>query len=171
MSLRTRTRVSSMTRVAIMVCLICICSWITIPAPVPFTLQTLAIYLAVLLLTKREAACSIVIYVLLGLVGVPVFSGFGAGLATLLGPTGGYIWGFLLMALIGLIIPSSSITILAGTLVSYALGTLSFSIYSGAEFSSLILVCVLPFIVPDLIKFLLAKRMSSLISKALSRKA
>ena len=80
--------------------LIAICSWVSIPTIIPFTLQTFAVSLCIGLLGTRRALLSIGIYLLLGAAGVPVFSGFSGGMGVLFGTTGGYLVGFLLMALV-----------------------------------------------------------------------
>ena len=80
--------------------LIAVCSWITIPGPVPFTLQTFGIFCALGMLGGKRGTCSILVYILLGIIGIPVFSGFTGGVGQLLGMTGGYIVGFLLMGLL-----------------------------------------------------------------------
>ena len=85
--------------------LITVCSWISIPTTIPFTLQTFAVFLTVALIGTKRSFISVIIYILLGAVGLPVFSGFKGGVGALLGPTGGYIIGFLFTALItGLIL-------------------------------------------------------------------
>ena len=86
--------------IALFAVLIVICSWISIPTLVPFTLQTFAIYLTVLLLGWKRGLGAILVYILLGIVGVPVFSGFKAGLGVVAGPTGGYIIGFIFLEVI-----------------------------------------------------------------------
>ena len=93
-------RTLEMTFIAIFVVLIAICSWISIPTAVPFTLQTFAISMTVLMLGGRRGTISILVFILLAAIGVPVLSGFSGGLGVLLGPTGGYILGFLLTALV-----------------------------------------------------------------------
>ena len=80
--------------------LIALCSWISVPATVPFTLQTFAVLLVCDLLGGRWGLVSVLLYLLLGAVGFPVFSGFSGGLGHLLGMTGGYILGFVLSALV-----------------------------------------------------------------------
>ncbi|MBR6474866.1 MAG: biotin transporter BioY, partial [Lachnospiraceae bacterium] len=85
---------------AIGAALIAACSWITIPFMVPFTLQTFAVFTIVGLLGGRKGFLSILVYILLGAVGLPVFSGFKGGIGVLAGTTGGYIIGFLFIALI-----------------------------------------------------------------------
>lgn len=84
----------------IFVALIAVCSWISIPTAIPFTLQTFAVCLASALLGTKRGTITVIVYILLGLVGVPVFSGFKSGPAALLGVTGGYIIGFIFTAII-----------------------------------------------------------------------
>ena len=79
---------------------IAVCSWISIPAAVPFTMQTFAVFFVLLFLGGRRGTGSILVYVLLGAVGMPVFAQFTSGLGVLLGSTGGYIAGFILTGLI-----------------------------------------------------------------------
>ncbi len=88
-------KVKDMTLIAMFAAIMAVCSWISIPAPVPFTLQTMAVFLAVGLLGGKRGTIAVAIYILLGAVGLPVFAGFSGGLGTLLGLTGGYIFGFL----------------------------------------------------------------------------
>ena len=83
--------VLDLTYVALGAVLIAICSWISIPAAVPFTLQTFAVAFVLLTLGGRRGTLSIIIYILLGAIGIPVFSQFSAGIGVLLGTTGGYI--------------------------------------------------------------------------------
>ena len=80
--------------------IIIICSWITVPFTVPFTLQTFAIFLSLLILGGKRGIIAIVLYLLLGLIGLPVFSGFKGGLASLIGPTGGFLIGFVFMGVV-----------------------------------------------------------------------
>ena len=86
-----------LTLIAVFAAVIAVCAWISIPAAVPFTLQTLGIFLAVGLLGGRRGTISVGVYLLLGAVGAPVFSGFNGGIGYLLGATGGYLLGFLAM--------------------------------------------------------------------------
>ena len=78
--------------------IIAVCSWISIPTVVPFTLQTFAVFSVLGLLGGKRGTISVLIYILLGAVGVPVFAGFSGGFGVILGPTGGYIVGFLLVS-------------------------------------------------------------------------
>ena len=86
--------------VAVCAALMAVCSWISIPATVPFTLQTFAVFCSLGLLGGRRGTAAILVYLLLGALGVPVFAGFSGGIGILFGTTGGYLLGFILMGLI-----------------------------------------------------------------------
>ena len=88
-----------MAYIALFAVLLTVCAWISVPLPVPFTLQTFAIFAALGILGGRRGTWAVAVYLLLGAVGLPVFSGFRGGLGALLGTTGGYILGFLALAL------------------------------------------------------------------------
>ena len=150
--------------VALMAVVIVLCSWISVPFTVPFTMQTFGIFCALLLLGGRYGTLSVLLYVLLGAVGLPVFSGFNSGVGALLGPTGGYILGFVLCALLYWVFEGriKDIPLLAlGNIVCYLFGTLWFVyVYSSGgksvSFGAALMLCVVPYIVPDAIKLLLA---------------
>lgn len=145
--------------------MISICSWISIPASIPFTLQTMGVFTTVGLLGGKRGTLTILTYILLGAIGVPVFAGFTGGVSVLLGTTGGYIMGFLLSALlmwgIETIMGRNQIVLafsmIAGLIVCYVFGTAWFMLiytqHSGVIGLSTVLgLCVIPFIIPDLIK-------------------
>lgn len=145
--------------------LIAVCSWISIPATIPFTLQTLGVFTTVGILGGRRGSLAVFVYILLGLVGLPVFSGFSGGAGVLFGTTGGYIIGFLAAALLMWGIErlcgrgrlALAISMLLGLLLCYAIGTLWFLLVyaktSGAVSLYTVLGwCVLPFLLPDLVK-------------------
>ena len=145
--------------------MISICSWISIPASIPFTLQTMGVFMTVGLLGGKRGTLTVLTYILLGAIGVPVFAGFTGGVSVLLGTTGGYIMGFLLSALlmwgIETIMGRNQIVLafsmIAGLIVCYAFGTAWFMMiytqHSGIIGLSTVLgLCVIPFIIPDLIK-------------------
>ena len=92
---RDNTKVLDLVYISIGAALIAICSWISIPTAVPFTLQTFAVFFVLLSLGGERGTLATLVYVLLGAVGVPVFAGFSGGIGILLGSTGGYIIGFL----------------------------------------------------------------------------
>ena len=96
----TKTKTYDLAYIAIFAVLIAICSWISIPATVPFTLQTFAVFMAVGLLGGKRGTIAVLTYVLLGAIGVPVFAGFSGGVGALLGNSGGYIVGFIFSALV-----------------------------------------------------------------------
>ena len=92
-------RVRSMTRCAVFVGAMAVCAWLAVPlAGVPVTMQTLGLFLALGLLGGRLGTVSVAVYLLLGAVGLPVFSGFQGGFGILFSPNGGFLWGFLLAA-------------------------------------------------------------------------
>jgi biotin transport system substrate-specific component len=158
-----------MAYVAIFAVAIAICAWISIPTTVPFTLQTFGIFLAVGVLGGRRGTFAVLVYILLGAVGLPVFAGFSGGLGILLGTTGGYIVGFLFSALaywlvtkfFGDSLPVMVVSMVLGLVICYAFGTAWFmTVYarsSGAiGLGTALGWCVFPFIIPDLCKIALA---------------
>ncbi|MCR5768475.1 MAG: biotin transporter BioY [Lachnospiraceae bacterium] len=179
--MNTKLSITSMIYIALMAVIITICSWISIPGPVPFTLQTFAVFTALLLLGTRDGLISIVVYLLLGAVGVPVFSGFSGGIGHLLGPTGGYLIGFIVMGFVFGIVRhfikhplASAITAsILGLAACYAFGTVWFVIVysqtkSAITFGAALSLCVLPFIIPDAIKMALAIVLSSRVKSRIS---
>ena len=98
--MRGHFRVVDLIYMALCAALIAICSWITVPATIPFTMQTFAVFCVLGLLGGRRGSMAILVYILLGVVGLPVFSGFQGGIGALLGTTGGYIVGFIFIGLI-----------------------------------------------------------------------
>lgn len=151
--------------VSLAAALICLCSWIQVPSAVPFTLQTFAVFLVSGTLGAKKGVAATLVYILLGAVGLPVFSGFQGGVGVLLGSTGGYIFGFVLSAFIvgfsckkfGRKFLPSVIYSSVAILTCYAVGTLWFAfLYGDGNILGAITVCVVPFIVPDIIKITLA---------------
>ncbi|MDD7219793.1 MAG: biotin transporter BioY, partial [Clostridia bacterium] len=158
-----------MVYIAVFAVIMAICSWISIPAQVPFTLQTFGVFVAVGVLGGKRGTLAVLVYILLGALGIPVFAGFQGGMGILLGTTGGYIVGFLFSALVmwglerllGKKPVMQILSMLAGLIVCYAIGTIWFMIVytrsSGAVGLATVLGwCVVPFIIPDLIKIGLA---------------
>ena len=96
----TKTKTYDLAYIAIFAVLIAICSWISIPMTVPFTLQTFGVFMAVGVLGGKRGSLAVLVYILLGVIGVPVFAGFSGGLGILLNNTGGYSIGFLFSALV-----------------------------------------------------------------------
>ena len=95
----TRSKTYDIVYIAVFAVIMAICSWISIPAAVPFTLQTFGVFVAVGVLGGKRGTLSILVFILLGAIGVPVFAGFSGGIGVLAGTTGGYIIGFLIVIL------------------------------------------------------------------------
>lgn len=154
-----------MALVAIMTALTCILAPFSLPiGPVPISLTNLVIYFSLYLLGWKLGTLSYVIYLLIGLVGVPVFSGFTAGPAKLFGPTGGYLIGFIPMAIIaGIVIDKYTekwllclLAMIIGTTVCYALGTAWLAYEAKMDMMAALWAGVIPFIPGDLVKMALA---------------
>lgn len=170
---KTKLKTLEMVYVAVCAALMAICSWIQIPTTVPFTLQTFGVFLAVGLLGGKLGTLSILIFILLGAVGVPVFSGFNGGIQVLLGPTGGYILGFLVGALVMWLMEKLggkklwffALSCVVGLLICYAFGTAWFMVVYANQGNAVSLMtalgwCVFPFILPDIAKIALAVALS-----------
>lgn len=149
--------------------LLAICSWICVPlGEIAFTLQTFCVFLTLDLLGGKRGSLSILIYLLLGALGLPVFSGFRGGLGVLLGTSGGYIWGFLAAAGafwgVRALFPRlpSLFPMLLGLAVCYFFGTAWYlAVYlQGRGLAGVLLQCVVPFVLPDLFKLVLALLLS-----------
>lgn len=175
-----RSKTYDIVYIGVFAVLIAICSWISIPTVVPFTLQTFAVFLSVGVLGGKRGTMAVVVYVLLGVIGVPVFAGFSGGIGIILNNTGGYIIGFVFSALIMWLMESmlgrklwvQGVSMALGLLACYAVGTVWFmSVYTrntGAVGVATVLGwCVIPFIIPDIVKITLALVLSGRISKAI----
>lgn len=171
-------RTADLACISICAALIAVCSWISIPTVVPFTLQTFAVFCTLGLLGGKRGTIAILVYILLAAVGAPVLSGFAGGIGALLGTTGGYILGFILCALLywlaevlfGRKLPIRITALVLGLAVCYAFGTAWFmTVYArktGPIGLGLALSwCVTPFIIPDLAKLGLALLISERIRK------
>lgn len=154
-----------MAMIGLMTAVTCVVAPLAIPiGPVPISLTTLILYFSVYLLGTKQAFISCVIYLLLGMVGLPVFSGFTGGPAKLAGPTGGYLLGYLLMILIAGIFISRSdgkkwidlTGMILGTAALYTLGTIWLSAQAGIGLKAALFAGVIPFIPGDVVKILLA---------------
>lgn len=178
---KSKLKTKDLTIIALFSALIAICAWITIPIPdVPFTLQVFAVFTALCTLGGRRGTIAIALYILLGMVGLPVFSGFRGGIGVLLGTTGGYIAGFLVSGLVYWLIMSlvkkeniftMTIALLFSLCACYAFGTVWYMmIYlrqSGTiGFGAVLMKCVVPYLIPDLVKMALAITVSSAIKKS-----
>jgi biotin transport system substrate-specific component len=171
---KTRIKTYDMVYIAMFAVLMAVCSWISIPTVVPFTLQTFGVFMAVSMLGGKRGTISVLVYILLGAIGIPVFAGMKGGFGVILGSTGGYIVGFIFSALVMWAFekvpgPKHVIRILSmiiALIVCYAFGTVWFMVVyartTGAVGLGTVLGwCVIPFIIPDLIKIALAYILSN----------
>ena len=162
-------RTVDMAYIALFAVMIAVCSWISIPATVPFTLQTFGVFLAVGVLGGKRGTLAVLVYLLLGMVGLPVFAGFSGGMGCLLGSTGGYIVGFLFSALVMWAMERLlgkkpwvlALSMVLGLIVCYAFGTVWFMQVYAKPTGAIGLWtalgwCVFPYILPDLVKIVLA---------------
>ena len=174
--------VREITLIAIAIALITICSWISVPLTIPVTLQTFAVCLVTALLGLKMGLWSLTGYILLGAVGIPVFSGFRGGIGVLLGVTGGYIVGFFFTALtVGLTVkrfgrslPVLLLSMAFGVLLCYAFGTAWFMVVYARGGNAVTLggalgMCVVPYLIPDGIKIVLAAVLVRRLWPALSK--
>ena len=156
---------------AILTALLCLCAWLSVPVgDIYITMQTFGICITLLLLGGKYGSISIFAYLLLGAVGLPVFSGFRGGMGVLLGPTGGYIWGFGISALVYWLFtalfkdnsPVRLISLCLGLVLCYLLGSLWYmhAYLHGQSFIFVLAKCVLPYCLPDACKLTLAFTLS-----------
>lgn len=161
-----KSKVRDLAWIALGAALLAVGAWISIPLTVPVTMQTMAVFTTAALLGRRRGTLAVLVYLLLGAVGVPVFSGFRGGIGSLLGVTGGYLVGFLPAAWIAGLCAErggwqTAAGMVAGLLVCYACGTLWFwVVYTRGGESitvwAILLKCVIPFLIPDAVKIALS---------------
>lgn len=172
-------RTYSLTSIALMAALMAIFSQISIPipiSPVPLTLQTAGIIIAPIILGAKRGTLSILAYILIGVCGVPVFSAGKAGLSVLVGPTGGYLLGFVLGTLLaGLYwqtlrnknLPQAFVVAVISITVTMACGLAWFSFLMGMSLSQGFLVAVLPFLPLDVVKIIIFAPVAYKVRRAL----
>ncbi|MDD4849487.1 MAG: biotin transporter BioY [Gemmiger sp.] len=167
-----------LTATALMAAVLCVLAPLSLPVgPVPISLGTLAIYLAAYLLGARLSALSVLIYLVLGSVGLPVFAGYVGGLEKLVGPTGGYLIGFLFMALFaGLVIekggnrPAAAVLgMVLGTAVCYLCGTVWFVVVMQCDIWYALTACVFPFLLGDAAKIAVATLVGAVLRDRLQK--
>lgn len=174
MELKNKTQ--KMVMVGVMAAVLAVLSQISIPMPsgVPITLQTFAVALTGYLLGHRLSLTSISVYILIGASGIPVFSNFRGGLSMLTGPTGGFIFGFLLMAaLCGLGLRFNRILAMSmgllGLIFCHIAGVFQFSLVTATGFWASALIVSVPYLIKDIISVLLAYGAASAIALALEK--
>lgn len=177
-TLNKRMTTRSVVLCGLMIALMVVSAWVSIPiGPVPVTLQVFVMIFALLVLTPRECLASISVYLVLGAVGLPVFSSMRGGFGVLLGPTGGFLWGFLIGAAIALLvlklmgkrrtIVRSFLAAIIFLVVTYACGLIQFVAVTGLDPIAATMVAVAPFVVIDFVKVIGAVFMVEAIKKAL----
>lgn len=163
----------TLTRIALCCALLAVCAWIAVPFDPPFTLQTFAVFLCVGLLGSKHAFVAVLCYLVLGAAGVPVFAGFRGGVAQLVGPTGGYLIGFLIAVLITGYLPKKLplfARMLFGLLACYIFGSAWYCVLylgdagAGGIWTAL-LRCVVPFVPFDVLKLFLASKATAILQK------
>ena len=173
-------KTKSMILCAIFAGILCVFSVMIIPiGPVPISMGLFGIMLAAGVLGLKRGTIAVAVFILIGAVGLPVFTGFRGGLAPLAGPTGGYIWGYVPMtALIGVLtlkMPKNKwlamvryfFSFLAGVVVCYAMGTAQFMVVQDTDLKAALSICVLPFIPFDIAKAAAASYISYAVRRAL----
>lgn len=161
--------VTDMVYIAVFAGMMAVCAWISIPAAVPFTMQTFAIFFAFQILGGKRGTLAVLVYLLIGMAGLPVFAGFSGGIGTLVTPAGGYLFGFLgsaaamwgLERFAGQKSFRQFLIMLAGLVVCYGFGTvwyMGFYMYTTGPVGLLTVLgwCVFPFVIPDVLKIALA---------------
>ncbi len=176
-----KMRTVDMAYIALAAVLMALCSWISLNlGPVPFTLQTFAVFLVIAVLGGKRGTLAVVVYLLMGAVGLPVFANFSGGIGALLGTTGGYILGFFGSALVMWAMEAAfgrktwvlALSMALGLLVCYAFGTAWFMLVYARTSGPVGLAaalgwCVIPYLVPDLVKIVLALLLSKRLAKAI----
>lgn len=174
-------KVKDMTLTAVMAALICVAGPLTIAVgPIPLSLATFAVYLAGTVLGKKRGTLAVGLYLLIGLIGIPVFSGFAGGFQKLAGVTGGYLIGYLPCAWLSgagaervcvdgrprWLLPAM---MAAGTAVLYLIGTAWFMIQTGNALGAALGLCVVPFLPGDAAKIVAVTLLTVPVRKAVSR--
>lgn len=166
----------SMTAMALMTAVTCILAPMSIPiGPVPVSLTNLVLCFSIILLGKKKATISFLIYLLIGAIGIPVFSGFTGGLGKMIGPTGGYLVGFLFLTWIGGMFTEKhrgnsfwyAAGMLLGTVCVYFFGTIWFMILMKTNVWYALTICVFPFLIFDIVKIVLACTIGERVRKRL----
>lgn len=176
--MNNKSNIKNLTFIALMSAVICIISpWsFNIPvSPVPLSLSSLAIYIAVYVVGWKRTTISVIIYLLIGIAGLPVFSNFGSGIGKVLGPTGGYLIGYIFVAILsGYLLErfydrkwAHFTALLFGTIVMYGFGTLWLSYVMKLSIVESLWIGVIPYILLDIIKIAIAMFLGSSIKKRL----
>lgn len=175
---KNRAFIYDLVLISVSAALITVCSWITIPiGPVPFTLQTMGILAVLLTIGGRRGITAVSVYLAMGACGIPVFAGFKGGVSAFAGPTGGFLIGFVFAALIYWLFEKlifkklmtgtikvwifGTINSIIFEIVMYVVGVIWFMTVYAAQtgpvgFATVMTWCVMPFIIPDVVKLIVA---------------
>ena len=181
------SRTRSIAFVALTIALLGVSAWVSIPiGPVMLTLQMFAVMFAIMVLTPKQCMAG---YLALGAIGLPMFSGMRGGIGMLMGPTGGYLWGFLLAAVVALLVREGlrraigekgvsgpmaivvdMVACLAFIIVTYVCGCFQYAAVVGVDLAAAFMVTIAPFAVPDLLKAVAAVLCARAVLRALPKR-
>ena len=181
---KNTSRAQSIVRIALTIAIMAVSAWISIPiGPVPFTLQCFAVAFAICVLPAKECLASVGGYLVLGAFGVPVFSSMRGGISILAGVTGGFLWGYFIGALAGLVILAAFkkmgkdrtfvaclCACVAYLLCTYFCGTVQFMGVAGASVQAALAACVIPFVPVDIAKLVAASLVARAVDHAVGIK-
>lgn len=158
-------KLRDMTRCAVFTAALAMCAWLSFPlGDQAISLQSFGVFLALGLLGGRGGTLSVLVYLLLGAMGVPVFAGFRGGISVLLGPTGGYLWGFLAAAMLYWVLETRVrpwVNMALGMALCYLCGTVwYYCMFAAGAIWPVVLTCVVPYLLPDGLKITLALSLS-----------
>lgn len=172
----------SMVLMALFAAVTCVLAPLAVPiGPVPVSLTNLVIYISLYVLGWKRGTIAYVLYLLIGLAGLPVFSGFEGGIGKFAGPTGGYLVGFILTSVICgifierwdrpgiLMIVMNILGMILGTIAAYTFETVWFCYSTGTGVVPALSLCVFPFIIGDLVKMVIAVMVGPVLRKQLGR--
>lgn len=171
-------KVREMTYTALFAAIICIAAPWSIPVgAIPLSLATLAVYVAASVMDWKHGTLAVLIYILIGAVGVPVFASFTGGVQKIAGVTGGFIIGYLPCAFItGIIVDrlenkkwAYPVAMLAGTAACYLCGTAWYMLQTGTGLLAALAVCVVPFLIGDAVKIVAASALAYPLRRVLKR--
>jgi len=177
--MQKRFSVRDLSYISLFATLIAVSGYILIPLPfstIPVTAQTLAVMLTGSLLPVRHASVSLLIFLMMGIIGLPVFSGGNAGLGIIIGKTGGYLIGFLAGAALISVLKGKNpgflrlliVNVIGGIIVIYSFGVLWLNYITGIGISKAVIFGALPFIPGDIIKIVIAALITLKLSKHVS---
>lgn len=173
----SRTKIHELAIVSVMTAMLCALGPMSVPiGPVPISLATFVIYLSLFVVGTKRTLCAVFLYIILGAAGLPVLAGYSGGIAKIVGPTGGYIAGYFVMAASsGPIVDSRRprvvkiAALILGTAILYAIGTAYFMLVTEMGLAASLALCVWPFIPGDLLKIVAASHVGPIIRTRVDR--